>query len=145
MTAQQPLEPEPGAAQHAMLFHRLDRILRTARIEAAMLPEQRAEKQLVGPQQQPDQTSCSHRQMRFQCASNEARSDGLSALVAARRHNTTTSTSGKRSRTCRKLSRITRLIRLRATARAAQRFEIARPSLERLLEPVRFRSRFGGA
>lgn len=124
---QQAAQGEPRTARSTMGFDGLDRIVRAARVEAAVRAEEGAQDELIAAQHEADQTAEDHRGNRFQCAVREARRCALSAAIAARRQSTTTSTAGNDGRAARKLSRITRLSRLRATARGAQRLEMASP------------------
>lgn len=48
VASQQASDAEPAAAQHPMVFHGFHRILRAARVEAAVVSEKRAQKQLIG-------------------------------------------------------------------------------------------------
>src|SRR5215470_9709669 len=115
MAASEPGERKADAPQHAKAQHRLERVLRAARVEAARRPEQRAHRPLVKTDQEDGELAhCSL--TFFQSAARLARSAGAAAVREAGRAPTTRSTEGS-SRWCRrKDSRTMRRRRLRATA-----------------------------
>lgn len=51
-------DAEPGALEDTVQFNRLDRVLRTCRVVAAVITEKRADQQLVATYQHDEQPSC---------------------------------------------------------------------------------------
>lgn len=116
MATQQSPRTKPKPSQCTVLFDSFQGILGAARVETAVLANQRAKQELVGSQHKPDRMLGNHPRNLYQWASSERRSVSLSVSVAGRRHSTTTSIACNSLCIVRKLSRITRLIRFRATA-----------------------------
>ena len=103
-------------------------VFRAGRQKPATRPQDRAENQLVGADQDNDWRShCFN--TRCQSRVRACRSSCRDACRAGGRGITTISTGGKRSRFKRNDSRICRLMRLRSTARDDTRRETASPSL----------------
>src|SRR6516165_6774901 len=115
VAAPEPCERKGHAPQHAKARHRLERVLRAARVEAACRPEQRAHRPLVETDQEDG--ALAHCSLTFfHSAARLARSAAAAAVREAGRALTTRSTEGS-SRWCRrKDSRTRRRRRLRATA-----------------------------
>src|SRR6187399_2956666 len=109
------LHREPGTVQGTVCFDGLDRVLRTRRIEAATRPQQWADGELV-PANQIFQDVAHVVATRSQRVARLARSVVAGASRAENFAATTMSTAGRSNCARRKLSRIWRRSRLRATA-----------------------------
>src|SRR6476646_6301039 len=100
--------PEPQPAPYAVGPHRLERVLRAARVETAARTEQRAQQPLVRPDQELD-CLCAHASLIwFHKRSKAARNSGAGAFRAAGRALRTMSTGGSASRCNRNCSRACR-------------------------------------
>jgi hypothetical protein len=107
---------------------RIEGIGRTARRETTVLPQIGAQQHAVQLDQR-DEGFLHCCAIRIQCLVSTASICRLFMALTTGLHITTRSTAGSREWLRRKLSRTSRLIRLRATASAAHLREIARPSL----------------
>jgi len=165
MTAAKPSCGKPPAAKHPVAAERLDRILGTARVEAAGGRQQRAQRIAIGMDRRADGTprqtgqrrhgldcarhgasresarpmrrSSSRRQRRFRAPR------GSSRQPSSRRRSLIIARSGRRwigQSASRQASRATRLSALRSTARGSRRLGTDMPSRHGLTEaPTRRR------
>lgn len=122
---------QPQAFEGAVGFNRFDGIGGTAGSEAALPADPGAQEETVEPDR-CNQEFLEHGKARWKCASASARtcrfsslSDTSGALPCSRM---TKSRGGSCRRSWRKVSRTTRLMVLRVTARAAWRLGITSPS-----------------
>lgn len=137
MTAQDATQRQPGPAQGAMFFERLDRVMRTGGVETTGGGKERADQQLISAYQ-PDQRLG---QQIFHCGlrsptpsasllasvlaslssklSISVRQCDFSIAATGRSKRRTMSSAGKPGRLRRKASRACRLIALRRTAQRA--------------------------
>src|SRR6185312_16519135 len=114
MTAADAANREPTAAQHPEPLDRLQRVLRARRMEAASRTDQRAHRPLVQPDQDlGNEAHCSV--TLSQRLSRLAVSSALRAPRARARALTTMSRAGSCLWRSRKLSRMSRRMRLRST------------------------------
>ena len=110
-----------------MAPERADRVLRTARMEPAARPEERAHRDAVRLDE--DDQRCLHASDNvFQCFSSEPRRTVPVSRSAVARATTTRSSPASRSWFSRKLSRTSRFKRLRRFARRTRFFATAIPS-----------------
>ena len=110
-----------------MAPERADRVLRTARMEPAARPEERAHRDAV--RHDEDDQRCLHASDNvFQCFSSEPRRTVPVSRSAVARATTTKSSPASRSWFSRKLSRTSRFKRLRRFARRTRFFATAIPS-----------------
>src|ERR1035441_1232493 len=94
VAARQSPDGQSAAAQAAMPAHRLERVLRTGRIEAAARSEQRTDRELIGPDQGKDQLAHVAASL-IQSLSSAARRQGLSAASTPARAPITMSRAGR--------------------------------------------------
>src|SRR5262245_62150353 len=115
MAAANAFHGEPGTAQGAVFLDRLDRVMRTRRIETALRPEQRTQHELVRANQgfQDEAHVCATRCQRVaRLARKVCEGASRAGIFAA----TTMSTAGRSCCARRKDSRTRRRSLLRATA-----------------------------
>ena len=118
---------QPQPAQQPVHFQGLDRVLRTARVVTAVRSQQRAQEPLVYAYQRLNYF-CAHASLIcFHNCCKAPRSTGAVAERAEWRAPITISTGGSNRCCSRKLSRISRLKRLRLTALPTVRAAIDRP------------------
>ena len=135
LTACEPFERKPQAGNRSVRLDRLNRIRRACWCEAAVPSQQRADEVLVHPYRGDQQvleccldhcrTRSSNSSASVRINSRSAASDEFRTVPCSRN---TRSRGGSACRFCRKASRTTRLIVLRVTARAANRFATITPS-----------------
>ena len=130
VAAEQAAKPKPAAAHHAIAFDGRVGVTGAGRIETAARPQHGGDRELIpadGPHEQVArlQHFCV---IDFQCPSRLIRSSFGLAARAASRTETVTSTGGKECWFKRKDSRVSRLMRLRATAVPKMRVAMLNPN-----------------
>lgn len=130
MTAGETTGGKPATARESMCLQSRNRVMRAARIETAARPEQRADQNLVGADEEDgaaDEADAEEAAMRVHSRSRLWRSCGAVCDRLPGLARMTRSTAG-RLRCCRrKVSRICRLSRLRSTESGSAFFEMAKP------------------
>lgn len=139
MTARQTPEGEPATLAGPITGNCLGGILGATWMETAVVPQKRADHQLVAPKQR--QQECSH--VRGNCARrprNSCANRRRATRSSRARTRTTISIAGKASRSSRKDSRTTLLMRLRAAAERTNRFATITPRRALVPDPGRYSS-----
>jgi hypothetical protein len=130
MTAKQATQAEPASSRDAIAFDGGMCITRARRIEAAARPEHGRDRELISADDPHEKVARLQHfcVIDFQCPSRLTRSSFSLAARAASRTETVTSTGGKECWFKRKDSRVSRLIRLRATAEPKTRVAMLNPN-----------------